>query len=263
MDYVDCGHTKTIHYHAAADKCTLLSGDNFPLGFAEDEQYRQQSVPLEADDILVFYSDGLVESPNPNGELFGQQRIMDFVCENKDQDARTLCKRLYEKLISHSMTVSFRDDMTYLVVKISSSAAVPLLSSEKLMVKSTLDSLKTIRDFIRDASEEFMQLDANFLTQLQIAVNETATNVIGHGYLKQPDRDIEIQYDIYRDKVIVQVRYWGRGFSNEPVSSPAVDGTQERGFGLFMSRQCVDEMTYSYDKDGSKVIRLIKFVRNE
>ena len=50
-----------------------------PLGFSELEIYQQVSFPLAVGDVLVFYSDGLTEARNADGEFFGVERLMEVI----------------------------------------------------------------------------------------------------------------------------------------------------------------------------------------
>jgi serine phosphatase RsbU (regulator of sigma subunit) len=45
------------------------------LGLVEDSTYEQGSVPFRPDDLFVFYSDGITDRANPEGELFGVERL--------------------------------------------------------------------------------------------------------------------------------------------------------------------------------------------
>ena len=77
--WVYCGHTSLIHYRAIDGTVACLKGDGLPLGVLTDEQYRESSCDLERGDVLLFYSDGVTESQNLVGDLFGEQRLMELV----------------------------------------------------------------------------------------------------------------------------------------------------------------------------------------
>ncbi len=76
---VDCGHTKPVYFRRRTGTCELLQGDNMPLGFSERESYRQVVFPLEAGDMVVFYSDGVTEARNTVGAFFGVDRLMEII----------------------------------------------------------------------------------------------------------------------------------------------------------------------------------------
>src|SRR3712207_3966746 len=80
--FVDCGHTKTIHYRQRTGTCETLEGDNMPIGFSEQETYRQVAGPFEMGDGFFFYSDGVTEAKNEAGELFGMDRLLELVRAN-------------------------------------------------------------------------------------------------------------------------------------------------------------------------------------
>ncbi len=65
----------SIHCKAATGRCEVLHGDNLPLGFRKGEIYNQQSVSFEQGDLLVLYSDGVTETRNRAGELFGLRSV--------------------------------------------------------------------------------------------------------------------------------------------------------------------------------------------
>ena len=62
---VDCGHTGVIHFHGKTSLCTMVHGNNLPLGIRAGEVYEQISVAFEPGDVLLFYSDGVTEARNP------------------------------------------------------------------------------------------------------------------------------------------------------------------------------------------------------
>jgi serine phosphatase RsbU (regulator of sigma subunit) len=62
--------------------------------------YEQKEMVLEADEIALFYSDGLVEAHNPYGEMFGFPRLRRLVAEHGE--AASLGNLLQEEL--HSFT---------------------------------------------------------------------------------------------------------------------------------------------------------------
>ena len=46
-----------------------------PLGIKPDEVYAEQTVPLQPGDQVVFFTDGVIEAVNRDGDVFGSDRI--------------------------------------------------------------------------------------------------------------------------------------------------------------------------------------------
>ena len=74
---VDCGHTRPVYFRRRTGTCELPQGDKVPLGFSERESHRQVVFPLEAGDMVVFYSDGVTEARNTVGALFEVRYVHD------------------------------------------------------------------------------------------------------------------------------------------------------------------------------------------
>ncbi len=75
LDYVDCGHTPTLHWDAAAQRVQSLRGDNMPLGLSQYENYHQSSLSFAPGDQFLFYSEGVTGAKNESGEEFGAERL--------------------------------------------------------------------------------------------------------------------------------------------------------------------------------------------
>ena len=118
LSFVDCGHTGTVHYHAADGKAEVLRGTNMPLGFRIQEQYEQHSVPLGVGDLLVFYSDGVTEAMNAREELFGEVRLASAIEKHHEDDPQGLTETLCRQIREFTGSDTFRDDLTILVIRV-------------------------------------------------------------------------------------------------------------------------------------------------
>jgi serine phosphatase RsbU (regulator of sigma subunit) len=72
--YANAGHNLPCcrHQHAAT---TDLSARGMPLGLMPGMSYEENETVLEAGESVLFYTDGLVEAHNPQGEMFGTPRL--------------------------------------------------------------------------------------------------------------------------------------------------------------------------------------------
>jgi PAS domain S-box-containing protein len=122
LHFVNCGHPRAIHFHLADSTCTLLEGHNMPIGFSEEEVYRQDRVPFEPGDTFLFYSDAVTEAQNLSGEFFGEERIVDCVRENGRLEAEKLIHKVLAQVVAFSHSEAFADDLTCVAVKIKEEA---------------------------------------------------------------------------------------------------------------------------------------------
>jgi sigma-B regulation protein RsbU (phosphoserine phosphatase) len=73
--YAVAGHPAPVLL-SADDEVTLLPGSGFPVGIIETD-FEEERLVLAPGDRLLFYSDGVTESMNSAGELFGDDRLLE------------------------------------------------------------------------------------------------------------------------------------------------------------------------------------------
>ena len=83
MRYANAGHDLPYLWHGGDAKD--LRARRMPLGLMLGMSYEQKEMVLEADEIALFYSDGLVEAHNPYGEMFGFPRLRALVAEHGEE----------------------------------------------------------------------------------------------------------------------------------------------------------------------------------
>ena len=69
-----------------------------PLGLMPGMGYEEEDTILEPGEAALFYSDGLVEAHDPNGEMFGFPRLRALIAEHGEE--RALEDFLLEELYS-------------------------------------------------------------------------------------------------------------------------------------------------------------------
>ena len=77
ISYVSCGHTTPYVCHAGEKEIelTALVGRGNPLGSNSRQASKVQQRALRAGDLLVWYTDGVIEAQDPHGEAFGDRRL--------------------------------------------------------------------------------------------------------------------------------------------------------------------------------------------
>jgi serine phosphatase RsbU (regulator of sigma subunit) len=83
--------------------------------------YEEKEITLQANEAVLFYSDGLVEAHDPEGEMFGFPRLRALVAEHAEEE-RQLGEFLMEELYSFvGEGWEQEDDITLLTLKRSAS----------------------------------------------------------------------------------------------------------------------------------------------
>jgi phosphoserine phosphatase RsbU/P len=88
-----------------------------PLGLFPDSQYEETSLQLQTGDVLVFYSDGVVEMRNDSGEEFGLKRLADTVRSSCVKSPEEIVKSVSATLAEFIGRVRPQDDRTMIVIR--------------------------------------------------------------------------------------------------------------------------------------------------
>src|SRR3712207_2135303 len=84
VSYANAGHNLPCRRHdGQADE---LRARGMPLGLMPGMAYEEKEAMLETGDSVLFYSDGLVEAHDPNGEMFGFPRLQALVSEHAEEE---------------------------------------------------------------------------------------------------------------------------------------------------------------------------------
>jgi serine phosphatase RsbU (regulator of sigma subunit)/predicted ester cyclase len=119
LSYANAGHD--LPYLRHGDDAEELRARGMPLGLMSGMSYEEGEASLRQEDNVLFYSDGLVEAHDPEGEMFGFPRLRALVAEHAEEE-RSLGEFLMEELYSFvGEGWEQEDDITLLTLRRSSS----------------------------------------------------------------------------------------------------------------------------------------------
>jgi len=110
------GQTQPFLYRGG--RCEQLKLTGFPFGIYDDVTYEEWSMILDPGDIIVFHSDGLSEAPDPDGNLFGVQRLARLIETHAALKSGELADRLLAEVQEFTRGGAVTDDRTLVVMKV-------------------------------------------------------------------------------------------------------------------------------------------------
>ncbi|HYG35331.1 MAG TPA: PP2C family protein-serine/threonine phosphatase, partial [Clostridia bacterium] len=123
---------------ASAGHCPLLVTDarrevhivatqGLPLGILPEVLFTETSIPLSPGSCALFYTDGLTETRNANGDFFGQVRLEDWLREvpTASHSATQLKERFLTELECFRGSTPPTDDLTLLIFKDETQSSAP------------------------------------------------------------------------------------------------------------------------------------------
>lgn len=107
-------------YHIQQGKTLEIQSRGKPLGLFQNFETGTHITQLQKQDTLFFYTDGIVESVNPQGEFYGEERLTEFLESHSNLEADELIDSLSQELTGFRGNAKFDDDITGLAIKIHS-----------------------------------------------------------------------------------------------------------------------------------------------
>jgi sigma-B regulation protein RsbU (phosphoserine phosphatase) len=80
-------------------------------------KYEEKTVQLEEGDIVVAYTDGIVEPENPYGEMFGENRLKELILRHARAGSSEIIAKTMEAVIQWTASSELQDDMTMIVAR--------------------------------------------------------------------------------------------------------------------------------------------------
>jgi serine phosphatase RsbU (regulator of sigma subunit) len=115
LRYVNAGHHP--QFRIRGDGIEPLSTGGMPVGLFAGQGYVERTVQLADDDLLFFYTDGMVEVENEQGEMFGAERLESLLRDHRDQSVDALLERIEERVRQFRGAAEPFDDLTIMALR--------------------------------------------------------------------------------------------------------------------------------------------------
>ena len=115
LTYTNAGHLPPFLMRGGAFE--KLAPNGTVVGAFPSAEYGEETVQLEPGDILVAYTDGIVEPENTYGEMFGEDRFQELLSKYARADSAELMARVMEAVVQWTGSSELQDDMTMLVAR--------------------------------------------------------------------------------------------------------------------------------------------------
>jgi len=127
--------------------------------------------------------------------------------------------------------------------------------------KGNYSNLEYIREFFASAAK-LAGLDDESVYDIQMAVDEAASNIIDHAYKGEDLGNIECSYHVTPEELIISLKDFGEPFDPEDVESPDLESDvccrKPRGLGLHFMKSLMDSVAFSFNGHGGNVLTIIK-----
>jgi serine phosphatase RsbU (regulator of sigma subunit) len=119
--YSRAGHCPVLYYRAATNSVEYFKDKGVALGMVRNKTYRNFIQTIEfgfaTGDIMVLYTDGIIEAKNGKGEEFGYERLASVLGTVKALPPKEIQERIISRLYEFSGSENLDDDYTTMIVR--------------------------------------------------------------------------------------------------------------------------------------------------
>jgi len=118
LHWVRAGHDPALLYDPGSDSFEELQGGGLPLGVMADTGYKEvEHEPIRSGQILFLGTDGIWETCNRAGEMFGKKRLRETIRAARNSDARDIVRAVIREVDDFREGGRQIDDVTMIVLK--------------------------------------------------------------------------------------------------------------------------------------------------
>jgi serine phosphatase RsbU (regulator of sigma subunit)/CheY-like chemotaxis protein len=115
--YSNGGHNEVLLLHKDGTYTELCSLNPI-VGMFPEEEYVSSSCPIHPGDILILYTDGIVESKDKKGNFLGKPQLMEILKENCELSPDDLSEFVLQKIYDYTGNSEPEDDLSILITRI-------------------------------------------------------------------------------------------------------------------------------------------------
>lgn len=118
LSFASAGHNPPLLRRPGSRTWEPLDAEGLILGVKRKIVYEEKLVQLQPGDILLLYTDGIIEAADPEGEMFGEHRLRAVLEEYRALPPEQIIDWLFKRLRSFAGTQSLTDDVSLVVMKV-------------------------------------------------------------------------------------------------------------------------------------------------
>ncbi|MCX7656427.1 MAG: SpoIIE family protein phosphatase [Treponemataceae bacterium] len=116
-EFANAGHRPLLIWKHHMGLVDALEVESVPIGVERNTEYQATHFKLEKNDVLLLYTDGVIEAINPAGKQYGIKSLTTALHKYHDLEGPEIAKKIKEDLRSFMGTARQHDDQTIVAIK--------------------------------------------------------------------------------------------------------------------------------------------------
>lgn len=118
IDYSSAGHQPMLLWREKKGEMETVRQTSDPIGVERSSVYENEKLTVDVGDIIILFTDGLIEALNHEGRQFGIENLSRIVSENHASSAKEIATEVKHNLQAFLGSANLHDDQTLLIMKI-------------------------------------------------------------------------------------------------------------------------------------------------
>ena len=261
LQFANAGHNPPLLKRADGSFEYLKTRAGFVLAGMEGVRYRAGELTLNPGDRFFLYTDGVPEATNASNELYGEERLIQFMNQNASAEATEFLPALKQNIDEFVGEAPQFDDITMLMFDYKPKKGGEQMTNKVFPAKT--EALSDVLGFVEETLES-LECSMKIQTAVCVAIEEVFVNIAHYAYGEgEGDMTLGIGFD--DESRTVTFRMTDKGVPFDPLAKPDPDITlsaEEReigGLGIFIAKKTMNSIVYAYE-NGENVLTMKKTI---
>lgn len=117
ITYSNAAHSPLLYFNAMENQFRQIDTPGLPIGVEPDEKYSKEVIIPSKGDLLIIYTDGVMEARNKQGKIYSLKRLQTVISGNADNSADKITEAVLQDITAFTGTAKKIDDQTLLILK--------------------------------------------------------------------------------------------------------------------------------------------------
>ncbi len=115
--FASAGHNPVFVFRPSEDQFFSLEASGPPLGMFPGIEYEEETFSTNPGDLLILYTDGIVEASDHSGEMFEVERLQECIRDLQNEPVPEIVQKLYDRVVHFTDRKEQEDDISVLILR--------------------------------------------------------------------------------------------------------------------------------------------------
>lgn len=255
LKYCNAGQEEPLYWSGEKSErpAYLKTSFNVPLGIDSTMPFVEGEMKLASGSVFMLYSDGVNEAMNRSREMYGEERLVDFLASQAFSSSESLNAALVDDIGKFARKHAQSDDITIFTLRYK-----PL--HKELVIHNDIKELEKLHGFMAEI-QEVVQIAQDQMDIMKVAIDEAMTNVVRYAY-NMKGQPISLLAETFDEHLVFTLSDNGKPFNPleyEPAlpdnaAFPNPDDIKIGGLGIPIIKESFDELEYHYENKTNLLI---------